>query len=172
MSLGTFSVGAYEMTYTPPAGAPGAGVAQNAGLVEGVRRLRRRVLGETMQADQFGKTVIEGIYQGADVFALMTFKEWTAAVRNILWPFSTSGHGDLGLPGRLMSSLAGDMVLTATAGTPAATNGFTTIRAAKAILAEENDLEYILGNEARDIPVLFRLYPYVDGSYTRHYSTT
>lgn len=172
MSLGNFSVGHYSMTYTPPAGAPGAGVAQNPGLIEGPRRLRRRYLGETMQADSFGKTVIEGIYQGFDVFLLCTFKEWTSQVRNIIFPFSTVGNGDLGVIGRLHSDLAGDVTLTVTANTPAATNGPSTIRAQKCIIAEENDLEFLLGNEARDVPVLFRLYPYVDGSYTRHYSTT
>lgn len=172
MALGTFSVGSYEMTYTPPVGAPGAEVAQNPGLVEGVRRLRRRYHGETMQADQFGKTVIESIYQGFDVFALMTFKEWTDAVKNIIFPFATTGEGDLGVIGRLGSDIAGSMILTATANTPAATNGPSTITASKALIAEENDLEYLLGNEARDVPVLFRLFPYSDASVTRHYSTT
>lgn len=172
MSLGTFSVGHYAMTYTPPTGTPGANVAQNPGLIEGPRRVRRRYHGDTMQADSFGKTAIEGIYQGFDVFLQCTFKEWTAAVRNIIFPFSTTGNGDLGVIGRLHSDLAGVIVLTATAQTPAATNGPTTITARKAIVAEENDIEFLLGNEARDVPVLFRLYPYVESNETRHYSTT
>lgn len=172
MPLGAFAVGYYNFAYTPPTGTPGAGVAQDPGLVEGVRRFRRRKKGIQIKADLYGDSVIDGIYRGEEIFFQMTFKEWKAALLNVLHPYSTAGWGDLGLIGRLDSDLAGDCTLTVLPGTPAATHGPSTIRARKLIIADENDLDFVLGNDQRDVPVLFRALPYEDGNVIRHFELT
>lgn len=149
MSLGTFAPGYYAMTYD----------GADCGLVEGVRRLRRKSKGQPISADKWGDTVIDGVYRGGDCFLQVTFKEWTSTVRGILWPYDAD-FGDIGQCGRLWSDLAKAIVLTAQSGSPAATNGPATITANLAMIAEENDIEISLGNEQRDVSVLFRLLPY------------
>jgi len=153
MAFGTFAPGYYAMTYD----------GTDCGLVEGVRRLRRRAKGQPIVADKFGDTTLDGIYRGGDVFLQVTFKEWIAKVREIIWPYD-SDFGDIGQCGRLWSDLAKAIVLTAQSGSPAATAGPATITFNLALAAEENDIEIVLGNEQRDIPVLFRCLPYTISS--------
>lgn len=168
MALGTFAPGAYTMTYAPPSGVAGyTGSPLSCGLIEGVRRLRRRPEAQTMQADQFGKSDIDAVYQGGNWALSMVFKEWTAAIRAILWPFggdaSTPDWLALGTCGKLLTDLAGQIVLTAVTGTPAASNGPATLTFPKAIISPDTDQEIIMGNEPRDIPVVFKLFPYDAG---------
>lgn len=149
MALGTFAPGYYTCTYD----------GNDLGLVEGVRRLRRRHRAQPIAADKYGDSMIDGVYRGGDCFLQMTFKEWTSAVRSALWPFDAD-FGDMGQCGRLLSDLAKSLVLTVEANSPAATAGPSTVTASKVILAPENDVEIIFGNEQRDVPVLLQLLPY------------
>ena len=162
MALGTFAPGYYTCTWN----------SNDLGLVNGVRRLRRRYRSQSIQADKFGDSQIDGVYRGGDVFLSMVFKEWTAAVRAALWPFD-SDFGDMGQCGRLLSDLAETLVLSVESGSPAATAGFASLQANLAILAPDNDVEIIFGNEQRDVPVLFQLFPYDVGSgRIAHFVTT
>lgn len=147
MALGDFAPGYYSMTYD----------GDDMGLVEGVRRLRRRANAQMITTDKYG--LVDGVYKGGECFLAMTFKEWNADIQAALWPFGAD-IGEMGLNGRLLTGMAKAIVLTAEAGTPAATLGPATITANLAILAPENDVEVILGNEQRDVPVLFQLFPY------------
>src|SRR5690606_14798822 len=106
------------------------------GLVEGVRRLRRRYSNQPIVTDRYG--LVDGVYKGGECFLSMVFKEWGPEEQASIWPF---GGGDLGLVGqngRLLSDLAKEIVLTAEVGSPAATHGPATITAELAILAPEN----------------------------------
>lgn len=164
MALGAFAPGYYTCTYgSTPA---------DLGLVHGVRRLRRRYRAQPIQADRFGDMQIDGVFRGGDVFLQMIFKEWTAAVKAALWPFD-SDFGDIGSMGKLLTDLAAPLVMTVESGSPAATTGFSTVTAALAILAPENDVEIIFGNEQRDVPVMLQLFPYLvsTGRYA-HFVTT
>lgn len=149
MALGTFAPGYYAATWD----------GNDLGLVEGPRKLRRRSKAEPISADKWGDTQIDGIYRGGDCFLQMTFKEWTSAVRNILWPFD-SDFGDVGPVGDLLTAHAKVLVLTAKDGSLADTNGPSVITANLAILAPENDVEILMGNVQRDVPVLLQLFPY------------
>lgn len=150
MAIGEFAPGYYNMTYD----------GDDPGLVQGVRQLRRKYKAQIISADLYGDTQLDGVYRGSDVFLRMIFKEWNATVRKILWPFDTD-FGDLGIPGKLLTDFAKSMVLTALTGTPAATKGPATVTATLALLAPENDVEVIMGNEQRDVPVLIQCFPYV-----------
>lgn len=161
MALGDFAPGYYAMTYN----------GNDTGLVKDTRRLRRRSRAAPITADKYGDSIIDGAYRGGDCFLLCTFIEWNANVRAVLWPFNAD-FGVMGQCGRLMTDLAKEMVLTAEAGSPAATEGPATITASKAILAPENDVEVLFGNDSRDIPVLLQLYPYQDTSVIRWFATT
>jgi hypothetical protein len=159
MALGKFAPGYYTMTHDGTA----------IGLVEGVRRLRRKHNSQMFSADKWG--LIDGVYKGGECFLSMIFKEWDAEEISAIWPFA-SALGDVGQNGRLLSDIAKEVILTAEAGTPAETHGPATITAELAILAPENDLEIILGNEQRDVPILFQLLPYDDSGTVRWFSIT
>jgi hypothetical protein len=163
------------MTYEPPATYPGGGAGPYAtGLVEGVRRLSRRPQARLFQADAYGDTDIDGVFRGGNASLSIVLKEWTANIRAMLWPFggnnSTADFGAIGVAnapgiGKLLTDMAGQIILTAATGTPAAgTLGPATITFAKAIMSPDTDIEILMGAEPRDIPVVFKLFPYLDGS--------
>lgn len=164
MPLGTFAPGPYTMTYTPPTGAPGAGVAQDPGLVEGVRVLSHTVEEIPIYTDLYGKTQIDGIYAGGNVLLKMTFKEWKTAVWNIIWPFhATSGAmGNVGQVGRINTNIGGSIALTPVANTPAAAAGpgsASQLIIPCAIVSPLNDRDVVLGCDQRDVPIVFKCFP-------------
>lgn len=167
MALGTFSTGPYTAQYTPPSGAAGGGGGQvSLGLVEDVWRWQGRVELADMVAGITARSVIDSVYQGGNWFMIVTFKEWASAVKNTIWPWHST-FGQSGVTGRIATDLAGSLLLTAVAGTPAATAGPATITAAKALCIGDV-LDAPLGAVERNIPVLFRIYPHTlsSGSVT------
>jgi len=166
MPFASFAAGPYAATFdTDDAPGDPAGKGQHArdlGLVEGVRRWTRVLDAQPVVTSALGDAVIDGVYRGGQCFCRMTFKEWTAAVRDALWPFGAT-FGETGHIGRLLSDLAGVLTLTAVANTPAADHGPETLIFRKAIVEPGRVAEIPLGNQQRDVAVLLRCYPYVDG---------
>jgi hypothetical protein len=167
MTYATFAAGPYTATYNTDA-APGSPAGKGAGgrdlgLVEGVRRWRRIAQAVPVKAAAFGSSTIDGIYTGSECFCEMTLKEWSAAVRDCLWPYDDA-PGNSGPIGRLLSDLAGELVLTAVDDTPAATNGPAVLTFGKAIIAPGHETEVPLGDFPRDVKLVFRCYPYVTTS--------
>jgi hypothetical protein len=164
MPFATFAAGPYTATYNTdaaPGNPPGKGLGpRDLGLVEGVRRWRRVMQARDVRASAFGDSVIDAVYRGGQCFCLMTFKEWSAAARAALWPFSSS-FGEVGAIGRLLTDLAGVLTLTAVPNTPAAQNGPAILVFGKAILSPEHVSEVSLGNQERDVPIVLRCFPYV-----------
>jgi hypothetical protein len=165
MPFATFAAGPYTATFNTDgaAGNPaGKGLgARDLGLVEGVRRWLRVLEAQPVLASAFGGTAIDGVYRGGQCFCRMTFQEWTPAVRAALWPLA-DGFGQLGPIGILLSDLAGELVLTAAAGTPASTAGPAVLRFGKAIIAPSQEIDVPLGDVERNVPVAFRCFPYVN----------
>ena len=165
MPFANFAAGPCTATYNSdsasgsPAGK-GQGV-RDLGIVEGVRRWQRTLEALPIQSSAFGATVIDSVYGGGQCFCLMAFKEWNDVIRDTLWPFGAS-FGEIGQVGRLLSDLAGILTLTAVSDTMAASNGPATITFGKAILSPGHNSEIVLGAEERDIPIVFRCFPYVN----------
>lgn len=152
--LGTVAVGYYACTWN----------SSDCGLVSGPRRFRRRGASTPMQADKWGDTDLDGIYRGGNCYLQMILKEWTATTKSLCWPFGTD-VGAVGQPGLLLSSYAKALVLTADAGSTAAANGFATLTANLAVVdMDSQEIEWLLGNVERDIPITLKLLPYTDGS--------
>lgn len=151
--------GAYTATYN---NASGAGVT-DMGLVEGVRRYQQTAEGTDVRSDMFGESVVDGIFQGANMFALMTFKLWKDLIhtadltQDYLWPFAAMGAS--GVIGRSYVDMAGSLVTTVVAGNTAETYGPKIRTASLAIYSPKHTSEHILGNAERDILIVFRLYP-------------
>lgn len=164
-ALGTFAPGYYAQTIdTSPV---------DCGLVEGVRRLRRRFEWEKIKADKWGDTTIDGVYRGGECFLSVIYKEWKAPVKTIIANmFVPADIGAVGEVGELITTFCKTTTLTAQAGSPAAAAGPATIVASQIITAPQNDMEFLLGNLQRDVPVLFQLIPYDDSGTLRFFSIT
>jgi hypothetical protein len=172
-----FAPGAYTMEYISNGGAPATGHGPDGnvndmGLVEGVRMLNRTALAQMIQSDLYGKSDIEGVYQGAQMALAMTLKEWGLNQRAALWPYGPSDFGQMGIVGRLLTAMTGHITLTAVAGTPAASagGGLHVIDLPFCILAPDTEVGILLGNEQRDIPVVFKVFPYFDGYSVRWFA--
>ena len=165
MPFATFAAGSYLATYnTDDAPGPAAGKGQGArdlGLVEGVRRWTRMMTAHPVSSDRLGGLEIDGVYRGAACYCEMTLKEWSQAARDALWPFGAT-FGEVGAIGTLLTDIAGELVLSAVADTPAATNGPSQLVFRKAILSPDHIVDVPLGEVERDIAILFRCYPYLD----------
>lgn len=114
--------------------------------------------------DAYGKTTIDAIYQGADYFASMTCLEYKAGSTAAWWPFSAT-KGVMGVIGRLYYTMSLPLVLTAVAGTPAATSP-ATLTATRAILAPGFGTRILFGPTVRNVPLRFQLFPYLTGGTT------
>lgn len=168
-ALGTFRPGAYAASYN----SLPMGLMRSEGLKLKWRPAKQKI----EDTSAYGKTLIDGIYQGVTGVQLMaTFKEWNTAIASAIWPYGTSPttfDGTLGGPiGALDSGFAKVVILTPVASTPAVTNteGSGGILTANlAIAAPENDWEFLFGPVETDVPVLFDLLLYDDSGAKRFF---
>lgn len=131
----------------------------------------------------YGDALIDGIFMGlGDVQLVTTLKEWNAGVQHLINPNGTAGpppvfDGIQGIVGTLDSAKAQQLVGTCLTGTPDATiskggvanaNTFTCL----AILAPENDIEFLMAPQETDIPVLLDLLLYDDSGTKRYWKWT
>lgn len=162
MGLGTFRPGHYAMTYD----AVACGLVTSGGQNLRWRPSKKKINNTSI----YGDTLIDGIFRGmSGVQLLVTFKEWNAAVRSIIWPY-TATFGDLGVIGVMDSDKAKQIVLTAQTNSPAAANGPTPFTAAKCILSDLNDVNMIFGPDETDMPILFDLLLYDDSGTKRFFT--
>lgn len=171
MALITVVAGAYTGAYTPGTGASGAGGgAGSIGILsdEGYRlawTVHKQLVGND-GTDQFGQTLLTGIYRGADWNIQLRAREYSAAAMNVAWPFlKVTGGGALSpvLAGigreETSSSFAGSLVMTSTSGTPAASNP-ATLTAASCVAASGGNSSFEFTSRTREIPMALTLYPY------------
>ena len=123
-------------------------------------RLTHQVFKRLITGDTYAETPQDAVYRGAEVSLAFRLIEYdAAAVQTMKWPYNatkwtigTVGTIDVG------SSLVKSLVLTAVAGTTAATVP-ATITASKAILHENFPIEILLAPDLREVPMRLRLYP-------------
>ena len=169
----TQATGAYSATYQVRVGGVLQGQAEDIGAFEGSLRQNKTMHAQDVRASRFGDTVLDGIYRGANVFQIVVIKEWTEAIRDAIWPLDEL-LGTSGIHGRQLTDIAGQLILTAIPGTPAAAVGPLTRKYAMAILSPEHNQELTFGTEERNIPIVFRMYPTitVGTSVAVHYVDT
>lgn len=159
MAFGNFSPGSYTVTLN----------SVSLGLVNDPIRIQRAMRAQEITVDLYGDSVVDGVYRGGRVFVMIVLAEWTANIRAAIWQFNAD-FGQTGLHGRLLSDVAQSLVLTPVASTPAATLGNNTFTASKAILAPQNNVQWLMGNVHRNIPLVFEALAYLDGSNLRHFA--
>lgn len=128
------------------------------GLFEGPIRLQQNLIGLPVQASQWGQTVIDYIIQGAGYFGVVTVKEWTTAAKAFMWPFGST-QGIVDEPGKLFSAYCQALVLTALAGTPAATYGPVTRTYNLVATLPGHNLDITCGPMERNVVVAVAVLP-------------
>ena len=113
--------------------------------------------------DQFGMSLIEGIYRGANVRIRFRAKEWTTGVQNLIHTFGAKATATpawkMGVIGRKYTDIAGVLILTATAGTPAAASP-ATFTASSALLSPNTNLSFLFTSKLREVAFEMILLPY------------
>ncbi len=142
MSFFIQSVGPYLISYA----------GSDIGDTEGLPQEQTTYHAQLVRSTRFGDAVLDFITRGGTCFMVLNIKEWTAATKATWHPFSAT-LGLTGLAGRMGSDIAGSLILTAIAGTPAATFGPVTRTYAKAVYAPEFNREIGFGAEERNIPL-------------------
>jgi hypothetical protein len=175
MAVGTFMAGRYSATYDPPGGT----AAADMGLTEGGWTISVRYTKDLIQeTDAFGAMTVDGIYRGvADVMLTGNLIEWIAGALRALHPYGAADHpisgaGYMG-PGviaRLDSAIAGAIILTSTASTPAAAAP-ASLTATYCIIENGHDIQMNLDSKLRKMPGRWRLLPYLDTVY-KFYTVT
>lgn len=173
MPLGTFRPGVHTATYN----GTSLGLTTGDGF-----RLRWRKRGIPINnTGAYGDCLIEGIYRGVGGVQLVTtLKEINAYVQNAIWPWGAGAppafDGTIGEIGELYSSFAKPLVITAAAGSPALANapagGSGIFTASLALLADDNDEEFLFGPVETDVPVVFDLLVYDDAGTKRFFKWT
>jgi hypothetical protein len=166
----TFIAGAFTGTYNAALGGAGA---LSLGICEDGFELEEIHYGEPIKGDNAGDAVQDVVYRGRDVFLSAVFEECDlSGLMRCMNPHvaqsALSDQGRMGTVGMLHTNLAGILLLTAVAGTTAATVP-ATLTAGKAILAPGQSMRRLLASRLRKVPIRFQLLPYVDSLITRHY---
>ena len=112
---------------------------------------------------KWAKTPVDGIHQGADMTMRFICEEQTAGPLRAFWPWSPTAtasytfadFGRLGTIGVIDTTTAKNIVLTAIAGTSAATNGPSTLTAL--VIPTEQTQEMVMDTSLRKFPIELRL---------------
>lgn len=160
----TFIAGEYTVSFN----------SVSLGILEGDSGLPS--LEHTMAAEMiantssFGKTPLDGIFQGGSYFMPMTCLEYKAGPISAFWPYHGT-LGRIGTIGTLLYAMSSALVLTATAGTPAASSP-ATLTASRAFLAQGFASRIIFGPTLRKVPLRFQLLPFTSGGNPVVFTTT
>lgn len=168
----TFIAGAYTATYDDV----------TIGTTDGGFTLRYLVNKQLITPDSLGAIPQDAVYQGKEMFVLMNLIQSTDTSGTVLpkpklafWPYATTGSGatlagDWGTPGVIGrtdvgSSIVQELVLTATAGTPAASSP-ASVTFPRAIVAEDVPIRIPLQSSAiRNYEITMRIYPDSSGVF-------
>lgn len=146
----TFIAGGYTATWD------GLAIGQTA---DGYR-LTHQIFKRLITGDSYAEAPQDAVYRGGEASLAMRLIEYdAAAVQTMKWPYSAT-KWTMGVVGRIDvgSSLVKSLVLTAVAGTTAATVP-ATLTASKSILHENFPVEVLFAPDLREVPMRLRLYP-------------
>lgn len=147
--LGTFIGGRYSCTWN----------AADVGITEDGYTLTLVTESEDIrQSDVGGRTLLDFFYLGTNTSIVFNGLEYKSASVAVLQPWATLGA--IGTIARLAvgSSIAAQMVLTSTAGTPAA-SAPTSLTATRTILAPQHQGALRFSSTLRKVPIRLELLP-------------
>jgi hypothetical protein len=112
-----------------------------------------------IQGDAYAQAPQDEVYQGAEVFVNFRCIEYTkTGIAAAMWPYGA--YMKMGQVGRVsvQQSLVKSLVLTAVAGTPAASSP-ASVTLPLSILAEGFPVELLFAPDLREVPLRMRVYP-------------
>lgn len=152
----SFIAGGYTVTYN----------ASTLGQLANGLRLSHEFFKRLITGDSYGETPQDAVYRGARVSVDCTLIEYNATGAALaFWPYNATLY-TIGVVGRLDvgSSLAKSLVLTAVAGTTAATVP-ATATFLTSILQEGFPVELLFAPDLREVPLRMRVYPSSSGVF-------
>ena len=167
MPLASVIAGRYAATYTHPAGAAlDLGITTSPGGYKvNFTPSWRRIQG----TDAYADAVIDMIWRGfKDVGVSFISKEWKAGTVRASNPavsyLSTGATAfDAGLVGRRASDMAGVLIMTAVAGTPAAASP-ATATVAGVVIRDGFNVSWLFDSTERDMPFDFEVLALTDSA--------
>lgn len=174
MPLGTFVAGRASATYDPP----GATAATDLGIMREGYTVSWSVGAEPInETDAFGVQFIDGVFRGLTDVTIdcvaIEYKAGPLLVASFFGALAPTGASFLGpgVVGRLHSDMAGVLVLTASAGTPAVASP-ATMTVTKAILHEGVPVSLLTNSKLKTIPLKMRALLYDDSGVFKYLTTT
>ncbi len=118
--------------------------------------------------DRYGLSLLENVYRGGDWSISYRAREYGVTAIQTVWPYGAQAVGNpIFAPSMSQAGLCDDTSLftgilgmTVIAGTPAASNGPTTLVASHAIVADGQQMDTLFTSKLRELPVLLNLLPY------------
>ena len=139
--------------YTVTLGASTVGQIQ-----EGIK-ISHAFFVQHITGDAGAQTVQDGVFQGSECFAEYMLMEYNAtAARAAFWPYGSNWLATTAQVGDLVSGFTAQLVLTALAGTPAASTP-ASITLPYCILRENFPVSILFHPSLRTIPINQRVYP-------------
>lgn len=135
-------------------------------VADGGFKLSHSFFHRLITGDSFGDTPQDAVFRGGEMFADYTLIEANAAAAQTLaWPYSATNF-DMGVIGRLVvgAAIAKSLVLTALAGTSAATVPATQTHLLT-VLREGFPVDILMASNLREIPISQRIYPSTSGVF-------
>lgn len=172
-ALGTWTAGPYTATLD----SQDIGVLDPQG--EGrAFQIQQRSFKHEIRGHTWARTPVDGVYQGGDFTIRFICEEQVAGALRAFWPWSPTATasytfadvGRLGVIGRLDTTVGANLVLTAVAGTSAATNGPASLTAL--VIPTETTQEFIMDTSLRKFPVELRMLLQEYTSVERFFSST
>lgn len=154
IAIESFIAGAYTTSYN----------AVNVGMTSEGFTLTQDAKAELIQnSDQYGDSILDGIYRGGNCFIDFESKVYKAGSMTPWWPYGALGvMCTAAAPiGRQLSAIAAALVMTVVPATPAVstTPQINTFTASKAILPPDSNLKLLFTSKLRTVPIRLLLLP-------------
>ena len=143
MAIATFVGGAYTGTL----GGSALGLTEQGFTLIFVPKAER-----IEESDGYGLTLLDYFFRGVDVSTVFDGLEYKSGTITSAWPWGSLGT--MGVIARLASSIAGSMVLTAVAGTPAASSP-ASLTASRTIIEPGHNVNILFNSKLRKVPIRF-----------------
>lgn len=150
MALGSFLAGRYSSTF----GGSAMGMTENGYSLRFSHQFQ-----EVAESDAWGASLIDMVLRGCRCnLTLLGLEAGAAAFPSAYWP-NNGTFGTLGIIGRMaiVSSLTSAIVLSSTAGTPAATSP-ASVTCSRTMITQES-VEILYHSKLRTIPLAFHVMP-------------
>lgn len=163
MPLGTWIAGRYTGVYD----SSSLGIMQ-----DGFEIVYDHKEQEINRSDAFGDSLIDTIARGGNwSIQYEAMEAWLTGVKRAVLPYA-SNLGELGTIGTLGSAAAKALVLTATAGTPAAASPASLTATLCKLAPNSQTSVFRMNSVLRTMPVRMVFLPYDVSGTVKHFSTT